>query len=102
MLYFLDVGATELQRSGVLPQERSSAPEIAAWAGLFYRFLCYSWPGNVRELENFARRVLLASERQLTLVDGVETALERRAAAPQAVPDARVRRPMQAIDEGRI
>jgi transcriptional regulator with PAS, ATPase and Fis domain len=50
-------------------------------------------------LANFARQVLLASERQLTLVDSVETALERRAAVPQAVPDTKVRRRMQAIDE---
>ena len=99
LLYFLTVGAAELQRSGILPQEHSSAPEIAAWAGLFYRFLCYSWPGNVRELANFARQVVLASERQLTLVDSVENALEHKAAAPQAVPDTRVRRRMQAIDE---
>jgi two-component system nitrogen regulation response regulator GlnG len=99
LLYFLTLGATESQRSGILPQAHSSAPDIAAWAGLFYRFLCYSWPGNVRELANFAQQVVLASERQLTLVDSVETALERGAAAPQAVPDTAVRRRMQAVDE---
>ncbi len=99
LLYFLTLGATELRRDGILPLEHSSAPEIAAWAGLFYRFLCYSWPGNVRELANFARQVVLASERRLTLVDSVETTLAHGVAAPQAVPDTRLRRRMHAIDE---
>ena len=99
LLHFLTVGATESQRGGILPQAHSSAPDIAAWAGLFYRFLCYSWPGNVRELANFAGQVVLASERQLTLVDTVETALAHRAEAPQVEPGSRSLRPMQAIDE---
>ncbi|RLA47691.1 MAG: hypothetical protein DRQ97_05515 [Gammaproteobacteria bacterium] len=99
LLYFLALAATRLQRSGLLPQEHSSAPEIASWAGLFYRFLCYSWPGNVRELENFSRQVVLASERQLTLVDHVESTLRNGAAAPRTEPGTMARRRMQAIGE---
>jgi DNA-binding NtrC family response regulator len=99
LLYFLTLDATAAQRSGILPREHSTAPEIAAWAGLFYRFLCYSWPGNVRELANFSAQVVLVSEQKLTLVDSVEAALQDSAAAPQAVPEAKLRRRMQAIDE---
>ena len=54
---------------------QSPERDIAAWALLFFRFVSYSWPGNVRELANFARQIILASEKNLTLNDHVYSAL---------------------------
>lgn len=80
LLYFLGTAAKEAGRPGLLPQEHSSAVEIAAWADLFYAFVAYRWPGNVRELANFAGQVVLASEQALTLPDNVESTLRREGA----------------------
>ena len=106
LLYFLTISAAESHLVDVLPNESSAAPEIAAWAGLFYRFLCYRWPGNVRELANFARQVVLASEHQLTVVDNIEAALQPSTAGPPAVTGAQPKTPdidrprkMKDIDE---
>ncbi len=62
LLYFLRRSAAEIGRTALLPHAQSPATDIAAWAVLFFSFLCYRWPGNVRELANFAQQVVLASE----------------------------------------
>jgi DNA-binding NtrC family response regulator len=77
LLHFVAAAATEMDRVDLLPCEHSEAIEIAAWAGLFYRFLCYRWPGNVRQLDNFARQVMLASDRRVTVPDSIMEALNQ-------------------------
>lgn len=75
LLYFLHRSAAESGRTDLLPHAQSHATEIAAWAVLFFNFLCYPWPGNVRELSNFAQQVVLASEEIPILNENLQAAL---------------------------
>ncbi len=75
LLYFLQDSAVEAGRSGILPDPDSPAPDIAAWAILYYAFLSYQWPGNVRELANFARQVVMASDHRPVLNETLRSAM---------------------------
>ena len=99
LLYFLTHSAEQAGRPALLPHAHSAAPEIAAWAGLFFSFLGYSWPGNVRELENFARQVVLASEQQLTVSDYLQTTLAAGDGSQRPAQGQPRRRKMQDVDE---
>lgn len=61
LLLFLQKSVEQHGRSALLPHAHSPAVDIAAWAGVFFSFLCYHWPGNVRELVNAAQQLVLAS-----------------------------------------
>jgi two-component system nitrogen regulation response regulator GlnG len=75
LMYFLGQSAAEADCSELLPNGQTAAPDIAAWALLFLRFVSYGWPGNVRELANFAQQVVLASERTPVMNDALCAAL---------------------------
>jgi transcriptional regulator with PAS, ATPase and Fis domain len=102
LLYFLIAAANEARRPELLLDGHSTAQQVAAWADLFYRFVCYRWPGNVRQMLNFSRQVIMASSQFLTLTDNINSALtddvDHVPAAP-AVPDKAVRRRMRDVDE---
>ena len=67
MRHFLSESYPQGNGPGCLPDERTDAVEIAAWADFFHSLLFYHWPGNVRELENFAGRVRMASQKQFSV-----------------------------------
>ncbi len=98
LLHFLQRGAAEGGRELALPGARTAAPDIAAWAVLFFTFLEYPWPGNVRQLENFANQVVPGSERAPTIGPALRRAFESaRSEGSQIDPPGRRR--MQDIDE---
>jgi len=99
LLYFLQESAAGIGRSELLPHAQSSAINTAAWAVLFFNFLCYRWPGNVRELANFAQQVVLASEQVPTLNENLQAALVRPPGNPFAAPAQLPPRKMQDISE---
>lgn len=76
LLYFLQKSAAEAGRTELLPHGQSPAPDIAAWAVLFFTFLGYCWPGNVRELANFAQQVVLASGQVPIINDSLQAAFK--------------------------
>jgi two-component system nitrogen regulation response regulator GlnG len=75
LLYFLHRSAAAIGRPALSLHAQSPASDIAAWAVLFFNFLCYRWPGNVRELANFAQQVVLASEQVPILNENLQAAL---------------------------
>ncbi len=99
LLYFLQESAAGIGRIALLPHAQSPATNIAAWAVLFFNFLCYRWPGNVRELANFAQQVVLASEQVPTLNENLQAALVRPRGNPPAAPGQLPRRKMQDISD---
>lgn len=99
LMYFLQMSAAEAGRTQLLPHAQSPAPDIAAWAVLFFSFLGYSWPGNVRELANFAQQVILASEQTPILNDNLQAALAAAGANVTRPSQPPTRRKMQDIDD---
>jgi transcriptional regulator with PAS, ATPase and Fis domain len=99
LLHFLVVAANEAHRPELLLDEHSTAQQIAAWADLFYRFVCYHWPGNVRQLHNFSRQVIMASSQFLTLTDNINSALADDVGPVQTMPDKQMPRRMRDVDE---
>ncbi len=99
LLYFLQESAAEIGRTELLPHAQSRATDIAAWAVLFYSFLCYRWPGNVRELANFAQQVVLASEQAPALNENLQVALATPRGSAAAAPGPLPRRKMQDISD---
>jgi two-component system nitrogen regulation response regulator GlnG len=99
LLFFLERCAAQSGRGGLLPQARTSAPDIAAWAVLFYTFLEYSWPGNVRELENFANQVVLSSEGTPVISAGMRRFFDMARAEGAGVRPLAGRRKLQEIDD---
>jgi DNA-binding NtrC family response regulator len=99
LLYFLQMSAAEAGRTDLLPHAQSAAPDIAAWAVLFFSFLGYSWPGNVRELANFAQQVVLASEQAPILNDNLQAALAAGGATAPPLHGRPTRRKMQDFDD---
>ncbi len=100
LLYFLRRNAGTAGSTVLLPQVQSDASEIAAWAVLFYSFLCYHWPGNVRELANFAQQVILSSDHLPTVNATLQAALTgARDIAPLASRQAPRRRMQDISDE---
>jgi two-component system nitrogen regulation response regulator GlnG len=91
---FLARSASDCGRTGLLPRIDTPAPDIAAWAMLFYTFLQYPWPGNVRELKNFAQQVVLASERSPVMDAGLRAAFD---ASPRTGPEGLRRRGLRNI-----
>ena len=77
LLHFLSNSADDAGKSGLLPDESSSALDIAAWADLFHTCLRYQWPGNIRELANCAAQVVLASETHPVLPDKLNKTLRQ-------------------------
>ena len=75
LLFFLQKSVHEQGRSALLPHAQSRALDIAAWASLFFSFLCYRWPGNVRELANAAQQLVLASTTTPVLTDSLRSTL---------------------------
>jgi two-component system nitrogen regulation response regulator GlnG len=101
LLYFLRLGAAESGRASLLPHARTSAPDIAAWAVLFFAFLSYHWPGNVRELANFAQQVVLSSDRTPIMNESLQTAMAGSGvnATAAAAAASAARGKMQDIDD---
>lgn len=106
LLYFLESDPAGDAGNSWQPANARGAPQVAAWAELFYSFVSYHWPGNVRQLANFARQVAMASERELTLPDTVAGALaagavEEAAAEPGPEPGsaAKARQPLRNMQE---
>ena len=99
LLHFLIAAANEARRPELLLDEHSTAQQIAAWADLFYRFVCYRWPGNVRQLLNFSRQVIMASRQFLTVTDNINSALADDVGPLQTKPDKAVHRRMRDVDE---
>ena len=64
-----------LGREQVLPNEHSTANEVAMWADLFHQFVMYAWPGNIRELHNYAQQVALSSEFSAVIPQSIEARL---------------------------
>jgi len=95
LMYLLAQSASKQGRTGLLPHVGTPAPDLAAWAMLFYTFLQYPWPGNVRQLGNFAQQVVLASERVPVIDRGLRVTLD---AAQMPAPVAPVRRGLRDID----
>ena len=98
LLYFLRSSAGEEGRHDLLPDAHSAAPDIAAWAVLFLAFLSYQWPGNVRELANYARQVVLSSERTPVMNDTLRSAM-LAPGSPSTFCGRVKRRSMQEVDE---
>jgi DNA-binding NtrC family response regulator len=101
LLHFLATACEQSGLKSLLPSADSAAPEIAAWAELFYQFLCYSWPGNVRELINFTRQVILASGSRLILPQHLVKALGVQSEPPverKSAGAGRARRNIRDID----
>jgi DNA-binding NtrC family response regulator len=99
LLYFLRTSTVEERREALLPDVHSAAPDIAAWAVLFFAFLSYQWPGNVRELANFARQVVLESERTPVMNDNLRSALMANGTQRSVFSGRRRRRKMQDVDD---
>jgi transcriptional regulator with GAF, ATPase, and Fis domain len=99
LLHFLHTSASAAGRSALLPGAHSEATEVAAWAVLFYGFLCYRWPGNVRELANFAQQLVLSNERLPTLNHTLQAALASARGSSPGLPGQPVRRRMQDISD---
>lgn len=99
LLHFLQVGALDAGRMGLLPHAQSAPMDVAAWAVLFHAFVSYSWPGNVRQLANFAQQVVLASERTPVMNEHLQAAFARAGANRQVVSTELPRRRMQDVDE---
>lgn len=99
LLHFLRLGATEAGRTALLPHAQSAPLDIAAWAVLFHAFVSYSWPGNVRQLANFARQVVLASDRSPVINEHLQSAFAAATARTQSDRTAAPRRRMQDIDD---
>jgi DNA-binding NtrC family response regulator len=99
LLYFLQESAAGIGRSELLPHVQSSAINTAAWAVLFFNFLCYHWPGNVRELANFAQQVVLASQQVPTLNENLQAALVRPPGNPLTASEQPPLRKMQDISD---
>ncbi|HEY6131812.1 MAG TPA: sigma 54-interacting transcriptional regulator, partial [Halioglobus sp.] len=97
LLYFLQRCALDAGRAALLPDGRSPATDVAAWAVLFFALVSYRWPGNVRELANFAQQIVLASEQVPILNENLQAALaqERVPATSECPP----RRRMQDVSE---
>lgn len=98
LLLFLAKSVHEHGRSALLPNAASPAIDIAAWATLFFSFLCYRWPGNVRELANAAQQVVLASTDTPVLTDSLRSTLsgaDENTADTAAPP----RRTLQDVDD---
>ena len=98
LLCFLRSSAVEAGCPDLLPDVNSAAPDIAAWAVLFFAFLSYRWPGNVRELANYAQQVVLASERTPVMNDILRAAM-MGPDAPSSFSGRVRRRKMQDVDE---
>lgn len=99
LLYFLQQSAAGIGRLALLPHAQSPAINIAAWAVLFFNFLCYRWPGNVRELANFAQQVVLASDQVPALNQNLQAALVRPRGNATATTAQLPRRKMQDISD---
>tara|TARA_R110001599_G_scaffold65838_2_gene185878 strand:- start:125715 stop:127286 length:1572 start_codon:yes stop_codon:yes gene_type:complete len=99
LLHFLITRAEQLVCVDLLPGERSSAREIAAWAALFHTFVGYRWPGNVRELANFSGQVLVASAEELTLPDTIKLAVSQADTASAAESGSALSAPRRSIRE---
>ncbi len=99
LLHFLHRSAAEIGRTAMLPHAQSPATDIAAWAVLFFSFLCYHWPGNVRELANFAQQIVLASEQTPILNDNLQAALAMVCGNAPAAAGHSPRRKMQDISD---
>jgi len=102
LLNYCEETGTDLE----LPTQQSAGLELAAWADLFYRFLCYRWPGNVRQLGNFVGQVVVASNRGLKVPDSVDRALrESVPSGPRAMADLNYiseRRPIHQVTEDEL
>jgi len=99
LLYFLQHSAAESGRTELLPHAQSPAPDIAAWAVLFFTFLDYRWPGNVRELANFAQQVVLASEQVPIINDGLQAVFKAARNKGPSLSRPPTRRRLQDIDD---
>jgi DNA-binding NtrC family response regulator len=99
LLYFLHRSANAAGRDARLPDPQSDATEVAAWAVLFYGFLCYRWPGNVRELANFAQQLVLSDDRLPTLNHTLQAALASARDGVSVAPGQPPRRRMQDISD---
>lgn len=99
MLHFIRHSALECGRVELLPRRDSPARNLAAWAVLFYRFLCYSWPGNVRELANFSQQVVLASDKLPTLPENLVAILVGNKRGGTGSDGAAPLRKMQEVDQ---
>jgi two-component system nitrogen regulation response regulator GlnG len=73
--FFVQSHMSALGRGHLLPEEGSSADEIATWADLFHHFLRYKWPGNIRELGNFSQQLAVASELSVSIPETVRERL---------------------------
>jgi len=102
LLHFLHSSAAAAGRPALLPHAQSAASDIAAWAVLFYSFLCYRWPGNVRELANFAQQLVLASAQVPILNDTLRAALATTRGSTPVAPGQLPRRRMQDISDERF
>lgn len=87
-IFFFSQALAKEGREGLIPDVETDAREVAAWARLFYDFLCYHWPGNIRQLRNVCQQLVVASETCLVVPDNIQVTLSEHTQSSVALSSA--------------